>query len=152
MASIPGIASLHVRSDRASNRAQYMYTKTQSAVRSCVERVFGVLLQRFGIISRPGRLWLSTDMNAILKTCAIIQNIITEERKAYYTEDIMEYLNCFATDSSTPSPESAILTPINTHNTSEFDTFLARSHIADEVRNGDDHDRLRAALMQLHAT
>ena len=134
-----------------SNRAQYLYTTTLSAVRSCVERVFGVLLKRFGIISRPGRLWLSAVMNLVLKTCVIIHNMITERRKEYYTEDIEEYLSRFFSEEETPISSCAILSPINSQNMSEHDVFLTKSIHEQEVRNRADHMRLLNALIQLHS-
>ncbi len=60
---------------------QSCYTARFSAVRSSVKPVFGVLLNPFGIIARPGRLWFSKDMNVIHNTCVIVHNMVVTKRK-----------------------------------------------------------------------
>lgn len=63
------------------------YKALHESVRKCIERVFGVLFKRFGMISRPSRLWFSNDMTTIMQACVIIRNMLTEYRESSYTMD-----------------------------------------------------------------
>ena len=66
------------------NIAQSRYTRRVAAARSCVERVFGVLLKQFGILRVPGRLWYSTNMTSVLRACIVIHNMVVATRKGTY--------------------------------------------------------------------
>ena len=65
------------------------YSKIQEAVRKSVERVFGVLFQRFHILYMPCRLWYKNDMKDIINSCVILHNMIVERRKSLYVSGVI---------------------------------------------------------------
>jgi hypothetical protein len=52
------------------------FSMWQEAARKDIERVFGVLQQRFGFLAAPCRLWYLQEMHAVVKTCMIIHNML----------------------------------------------------------------------------
>ena len=57
----------------------------QSSARKAVERVFGVLFARFGILYQPCRLQDLKDMQNVMKACCIMHNMMALERSYYGT-------------------------------------------------------------------
>lgn len=70
-----------------STEKEKLFCCLQEGVRKCIERVFGVLFKRFGILDTPGRLWKNDDMRFILQACTIIHNMVVEKRKGNYVGD-----------------------------------------------------------------
>jgi hypothetical protein len=58
---------------------QCLFARVQEAVRKDVERAFGVLQARFAIISNPGRLWKKEQLNAIMRCCITLHNMIVAD-------------------------------------------------------------------------
>ena len=56
------------------------FAKRQEARRKEVERAFGVLKAKFGILTTPCRLWFLEEMSVIMKACIILHNMSVEER------------------------------------------------------------------------
>jgi hypothetical protein len=54
----------------------------QESTRKDVERCFGVLQGRFGIIADPSKLWSSTIMADIMYACIIMHNMILEDESS----------------------------------------------------------------------
>lgn len=52
-----------------------------------MERVFGVLFKRFGILNIPARLWCSEDLKSVVKACTIIHNMVIKERRGIFVGD-----------------------------------------------------------------
>lgn len=46
------------------------------------ERVYGVLIIWWHIISNPSRLWYMEEMKYISKACCILHNVIMEQRSS----------------------------------------------------------------------
>ena len=67
-----------------STAKEKFFSARQESVRKSVERVFGVLFQRFGILRAPSRLWRKEDMRYVISACVIIHNMIVEHRKHGY--------------------------------------------------------------------
>ncbi|KAE8883390.1 hypothetical protein PF010_g26926 [Phytophthora fragariae] len=64
------------------------FAAMQEAARKDVERCFGVLKSRFGILSQPGRLWDEAMMRTVWKACVILHNMVVE----YGRDDECDYL------------------------------------------------------------
>ncbi len=74
----------HVR-EPAQQEKKKAFSRQQESVRKAVERLFGVLFKRFGILRQSSRLWQKTTMVSVAETCAIIHNISVTERKSTFT-------------------------------------------------------------------
>lgn len=64
-----------------------MFAGKQEGVRECIYRVFGVLLNCFGILDQPARLWMSEEISDVIRACCIINNMVFEERNDYFIVD-----------------------------------------------------------------
>jgi Plant transposon protein len=53
----------------------------QEAVRKDVERCFGVLQARFGVLTQPGRLWDREMIQMVWYACVIMHNMIIEDQE-----------------------------------------------------------------------
>jgi Plant transposon protein len=66
------------------NLKEKFYGKHQEGARKSVERVFGVLFKRFGILYRPCRIWHMEEMTTAATACVIIHNMIVSQRRDKY--------------------------------------------------------------------
>ena len=82
----PWIVFIHSISITKSRKEQ-KYKRLHGSVRKGIERVFGVLFKRFGVLARLSRLWYSNSMYLIFKTCVIIHKMLVNERKSDYVFD-----------------------------------------------------------------
>lgn len=57
------------------------FSKVQEATRKDVERAFGVLQARFGIIRGPSRMWQPSVLYLIMNACIILHNMIIEDEE-----------------------------------------------------------------------
>jgi len=104
----------------------------QEAARKDVERAFGVLQARFGIVCGPARFWNEKDLHAIMKACIILHNMIIEdEREVQGLENIYD---------GAPRDVS-----ISRDRSTDFESFVARYR---EVRNEEVHYQLRNDLVE----
>ena len=55
------------------------FTKMQESYRKDVERAFGILQARFAIIRGPARGWSKENLQFIMMTCIILNNMIVED-------------------------------------------------------------------------
>lgn len=60
---------------------QKIYAQRQESCRKDVERTFGVLRAKWKILRTPARLWNARDLNAIVRACVILHNMIIEDEK-----------------------------------------------------------------------
>ena len=67
----------HLRTEEKHSK----YCTRHEHVRKDVERCFGVLIQRFGILERPFKSWYVGRIQIILKACVILHNMMVEEKK-----------------------------------------------------------------------
>lgn len=56
----------------------------QESYRKDVERAFGVLQARWGIIRGAARLWNKDDLHNVVNACIILHNMIVEEERSAY--------------------------------------------------------------------
>ncbi|XP_033145152.1 putative nuclease HARBI1 isoform X2 [Brassica rapa] len=63
-----------------------LFAQHQEAARKDVERAFGVLQARFGIIKNPARSWDKTKIGKIMRACIILHNMIVENERDGYTQ------------------------------------------------------------------
>ena len=68
-----------------STQKQLKFCEFQEGKRKDIERAFGVLVQRFGILQRPIRSWYMNDIRNILHTCIILHNMCVEARRHNFT-------------------------------------------------------------------
>jgi len=67
------------------------FTKRHEHVRKDIERCFGVLVKKFGILKQPFRNWYLDDITQIVECCVIIHNMTIDERRQNYTfNDVRE--------------------------------------------------------------
>lgn len=67
------------------NLQEKNFTEHQGGALKPVERVFVVFFGSFYSMSQPSRLWLVSDMNAVLNGCCIIHNMIVYARRTTST-------------------------------------------------------------------
>jgi hypothetical protein len=65
-----------------------------------VERCFGILQSKFGIIANPCRLWSIEAMKDVMLACVILKNMIIEDERS---EDDLEPLYEMDEDVEIPS-------------------------------------------------
>ncbi|XP_057808839.1 protein ALP1-like [Salvia miltiorrhiza] len=112
-----------------------MFKLMQEAVRNDVERAFGVLQARWGIIKGSSRLWKQEHMSAIMFTCIILHNmIIDDERETGATFD------GDGGEGSSSLPQ----TQFNSEAPPEFAAYMAQSASLKDSRL---HARLRDDLV-----
>ncbi|WVZ66066.1 hypothetical protein U9M48_015340 [Paspalum notatum var. saurae] len=66
------------------NMRQKIFAAAQESCRKDVERAFGVLQTKFKIIHNPARLWNPIDLNAIMRACVILHNMVIEDERNIY--------------------------------------------------------------------
>lgn len=65
-------------------KKQKIYREQQEAVRTNVERAFGVLVSQWGILQYPLRLMKKEEMAILVKACVIMHNMVVEARRNTY--------------------------------------------------------------------
>merc|ERR1712232_533915 len=70
------------------------FAKQQEHVRKDVERCFGVLVKRFGILKRQLRGWYMEDIKTLIYCCVVLHNMTQEVRRDNYKfNDEIEWEN-----------------------------------------------------------
>ncbi|GJY00330.1 ALP1-like protein isoform X1, partial [Tanacetum coccineum] len=83
-----------VKSFTVANDAKHSYfKKRQESARKDVERAFGVLQRRWGIIQQPTRQYHVNNIRRIMYSCIILHNMILEDQKMAVTEWNDAYAN-----------------------------------------------------------
>jgi hypothetical protein len=59
---------------------EYLYAKRHEHVRKDIERCFGVLVMKFGILQRPLRNWYLQEIKDIVNCCVILHNMTVQIR------------------------------------------------------------------------
>lgn len=77
------IQSLSAPSDNKSKT----FCTAQESVRKCVERVFGVLYQRFKLLFVASEYWTVDKMRKIATAAVVLHNMIVETRRSSYCSD-----------------------------------------------------------------
>lgn len=57
------------------------FTHWQESIRKDIERAFGVLQARWGILTKPGRVWQKQFLDDIVSCCVILHNMIIEDER-----------------------------------------------------------------------
>ena len=65
------------------------YAKRHEHVRKDIERCFGVLVQKYGILQRPQRGWFIADIRTMIDCCIILHNMTIESRRVNFTLRIL---------------------------------------------------------------
>ncbi|XP_020258618.1 uncharacterized protein LOC109835030 [Asparagus officinalis] len=66
---------------KSKDKKKQYFAMMQEACRKDVERAFGVLQSRFGIIKGPARFWDKQTLHDIMTTCIIMHNMIIEDER-----------------------------------------------------------------------
>ncbi|XP_058745956.1 uncharacterized protein LOC131618816 [Vicia villosa] len=83
-----------------------LFTQHQEGARKDIERAFGVLKSRFGIIRNSARPWHLDALKRIMDTCIILHNMIVEDERATYGGNL-DYSNEHSgNDPTAPSNDS----------------------------------------------
>lgn len=116
------------------------FAKEQEAFRKGVERVYAALFSRWHILSNQSRIWHTEDMDFVVRTCAILHNMIVKERDRDGNMGTNNIVNI--------DPEAEV-TPLRT-NTAPSATYeaaeLFRQH-ADGIGKKGDNEMLNNALV-----
>lgn len=78
------------------------FSALQEGVRKDIECAFGILVQEFQILQKPLRGWYLHEIRELVQCCAILHNMIQEERMGslinadYEPEEINDTEQCFA--------------------------------------------------------
>lgn len=70
------------------------FTYWQESIRKDIERAFGVLQARWGILTKPARQWHREYLDAVLECCVVLHNMIVEDEQdlfAHMDEFEVEY-------------------------------------------------------------
>ena len=67
------------------------FTKMQEAVRKDVERAFGILQARWGIVKNPVHQWNLGTINDIMLACIIMHNMIIEDEQGLHLEGCFDH-------------------------------------------------------------
>ncbi|GKC40705.1 ALP1-like protein isoform X1 [Tanacetum coccineum] len=83
-----------VKSFTVENDAKHSYfKKRQKSARKDIERAFGVLQGRWGIIQQPARQYHVNNIRRIMYSCIILHNMILEDQKMAVTNWNEVYVN-----------------------------------------------------------
>ena len=92
-----------------SELAERKYVNRHEHVRKDIERAFGVLVSKFGILERPLRGWYLEDMCSLIYCCIIIHNMVIKERCAgFRINDLKNYLNGEDHDENSDNDEANV--------------------------------------------
>lgn len=129
---------------------QQRYSAQHEHVRKDVERAFGVLISRFGILERPLRKWCVHDICPILDCCVVLHNMTVEERKGEYIfNDLRGWDNGNDGNDEMSVESNTIFLPPEHAEVLEHGELLRRSvaHVAQTVEDIQKHDDLRTDLL-----
>ena len=62
------------------------FTHWQESIRKDIERAFGVLQARWGILTKPARQWHREYLDDILECCVVLHNMIVEDERDLYMD------------------------------------------------------------------
>ncbi|CDF36381.1 unnamed protein product [Chondrus crispus] len=122
-------------------KKEKLYSSYQEGTRKAVERVFGVLFQRFRLLYQPSRLWYKEDMNSIVRACCILHNNIVKSR--LHTYNGTAALRFTDEETTLPSDIQIVSTGEGTY---EQATFW-RKYI-DPIEKTTEHVKLKNALAE----
>lgn len=74
-----------------NNAVDQNFTHWQESIRKDIERAFGVLRARWGIIKTPGRCWSKEFLDMIVSCCVILHNMIVEDECEEFVGSNFEY-------------------------------------------------------------
>ncbi|XP_024196110.1 uncharacterized protein LOC112199307 [Rosa chinensis] len=126
------------------------FTKAQEGYRKDVERCFGILQSRFGIVRVAAHGWDKEDIRYTMLTCIILHNMIVEDERSEDNDDELES-NDEEDNNMRPriaevwdGPTSRDFDPIgrDDHN---LNGFVDRYQ---EIRSDDTHSNLQEDLIQ----
>lgn len=130
------------------NRRALRFSSIQEAVRKCVQRLFGVLFKRFGILQRPSRLWYGEDMQVLMQACCVLHNMLVEDRKEWFTgngigglrEDLVGMMNSNQENGITVSSSPGSLQE-------SIEILDLQATIPADIKSKSEHQRLLNALV-----
>lgn len=64
---------------QATNSKKCFFAKCQEGAKKDVERAFGVLQARWGIVKQPARSWHLDRVHTFLMACIVLHNMIIED-------------------------------------------------------------------------
>jgi len=115
-----------------------LFAKHQEGCRKDIERAFGVLQAQFKIIREPARMWDTTDLGIILRSCIILHNMIVEDERDTYAQRWTDFEQSEGNGSSTPQPYSTEVLP----------AFANHVRARSELRDPNVHHELQADLVK----
>lgn len=74
-------------------KKEVQFSAAQEAVRKDVGRALGVLLSRWNLLEKPGKLWDRDRSGKVLKCAIILRNMIVKARHNGYKRELFELAN-----------------------------------------------------------
>uniref|UniRef100_A0A0D3C2K7 DDE Tnp4 domain-containing protein n=1 Tax=Brassica oleracea var. oleracea TaxID=109376 RepID=A0A0D3C2K7_BRAOL len=117
-----------------------LFAQRQEAVRKDVERAFGVLQARFGIIKNLARIWDKVKIGKIMRACIILHNMIVQDERDQNTQfDVSKFQQGDGNGSSQVNLTYSTDIPSNMGNMMNVRTTIRDRRI---------HERLKADLVE----
>ena len=113
-----------------------LFSQRQEAARMDVERAFGVLQSRFGIVRGPARAWHMDTLKNIIYACVILHNMIVEDERHTYANFDLSY-----------DQTGSVIPPVEIYHGlhSDFQTYIQRRS---DLRQRHTHRQLQADLVE----
>ena len=123
-----------------------LYAKRHEHVRKDIERCFGVLVQKYGILQRPLRGWFIADIRTMINCCIILHNMTTEARRSNFS-----FKDLICNDEDEPSenaPETIFMDENAEIDMAYAEYFAARTaFMSSSVEDQEKHVKLRDDLI-----
>ena len=114
---------------------QDKFTKRQESRRKDIERCFGILQQRWHVLTRPCRFWRPESIDNIMKACIILHNMIVIDERTPVRRPVRDHYNF------------AVLPPAHPL---EQDVNQYRAAFIQHVTDANVHSRLQRDLTEHH--
>ena len=133
----PTYASFVKTVSKPNTPMEKLFASKQEAKRKDIERAFGILQARFHILTAGCRLWDRGAMSTVIRTCVLLHNLIIDhERENGLDPDYITGVEYIPNHAFTVVPRE------------ENQGIEDRAIMTHEMKNVEDHNRLRSDLMK----
>lgn len=132
-----------------TSQVEFKFSKRQEHVRKDIERCFGILVKKFGILKHHLRGWHMDELRMLVNCCVILHNMTQEVRRDQYTfSDEME-VEEDGSELENEAVESIFLEEENQVGEEAGEALRARvAHMCGSLEDATKHVELREDLME----
>ena len=133
------------------NIREAQLSKRHEHVRKDIERCFGVLVQKYGILQRPFKGWDIKDIRMVVNCCIIIHNMTIENRRNNFRfTDLHEWDEDVVIDEEMDGDVESIFMEENNQVDIGIATLLARrvAHMSSSVEDQEKHVELQDDIIE----